>query len=105
MSGYDVEKVTPRPWKAISHIVTSPGVKVPPMFFLCGHPEIGEDAKEDAVSVCAPIEDNAAHIVHCVNHHEELVEMMKDLLQVAEDCGVAPKTEEAARALLAKVEP
>lgn len=108
---YDISRVTPRPWKAVSHIVTTPGVKVPPMFFLCGHPSIGGYAGRDSVSVCCSREENAHHIVSCVNNFDALVEMVERLADRVESECVDPDPEwhdsdqdvDDARALLASL--
>ena len=91
---YDINKVSPRPWFYRNVLDTSHGFENP-----MGIIEDGTEAPERAgtgrtgnlLAKCwggrdTPAEGNTAHIVHCVNVHDDLVAALEWLTNVAYGC-------------------
>lgn len=89
---YDISKVTPRPWNG------NPG-----------RPCEMNEAWSDAFGCVGlfPVRQDMEHAVHCVNHHEALVNLLREMLCIIDVN--APNTFEnsrhckKARALLASI--
>lgn len=86
-------KHTPRPWlyeeSAYSCVLTYQGASIGAMF----HSKMNGDR--------LPSEANAAHIVKCVNMHDELVEIVGDLICAGDFRNDCPDVK-AAREILKK---
>ena len=99
----DISKVTRRPWAVDDSDVTgNDGDTLVAVMF--GDGLRGSDMEPPRVKA------NAAHIVHCVNAHDELVEALENVIRAwdLDRDEVAPddyERVEKARALLAKVKP
>lgn len=81
-------KHSPTPWA----VATNPGGPMdqpafPPIVDASGNPH-GEDIVAMPLGNSETVQANAAHIVKCVNLHEELVDALQELLSAARHCGL-----------------
>lgn len=76
---YKLEDVTPRPW---NYEKTFYGYSIYNSSNQCvTYYEINNDVEDE----CTPTENDAQHIVHCVNTHEKLVSDNETLLALVEE--------------------
>lgn len=100
---YDREGATPGPWRAGDTGGTRKSIITENGRYVIAH-------MNDAFAFPGRMQErdaNAHHIVHCVNHYDELVEMLENTLawldeMCVQHCG-GPAHADEARALLAKV--
>ncbi len=103
MSDYDIDKVSPRPWVTDDSNVEMVAILKNGIYHYIG--ACGADTTNYVDTMRQDeSETNAAHIVHCVNMHDELVQALKDYIQLIDsgDAGFWEPTE--LRELLARAE-